>query len=168
MPGNREPSSGFWNQPNSPCPPSTWSCCGSRDSLKLTVHPRGLSKQHWQYWMTCQRSLGLLVGHVDASTSPRSHLLACYQLLPSLPGSVSPGWRAVALSPGQCRQREGGEQAGNEALHLEKAAPSASGWVSQVPQQYLCLKLYKHKTSPDADDTNRLICLSVWTSEAME
>lgn len=75
MPGSREPSSGFWNQPNSPCPPSTWSCCGSRDSLKLTVHLRGLSKQPWQYWMTCQRSLGPFVRHVDASTSPRSHLL---------------------------------------------------------------------------------------------
>lgn len=51
---------------------------------------------------------------------------------------------------------------------LEKGNPPALGCINHISQQYLSLELHEEKIFPDADDINRLVCLSVWTSKAME
>lgn len=51
---------------------------------------------------------------------------------------------------------------------LEKGNPPALGCINNISQQYFSLELPKKRFFPDADDINKLVCLSVWTSRAME
>lgn len=51
---------------------------------------------------------------------------------------------------------------------LEKGNSPALGCINNISEQYLSLELHKEKIFPDADDSNRLVCLNVWTSKATE